>query len=572
MTKEENKKFAIYSRKSKFTGKGESVENQIEMCKQYIRLHNPNVSNEDIFEYEDEGYSGKTINRPKFRIMLDDARNNKFETIICYRFDRVSRSISDFSNLIQEFDKLKISFVSIKENFDTSSPIGRAMMYISSIFSQLERETIAERIRDNMRELAKSGRWLGGICPTGYKSKELVNKMTVDGKEKKAYKLEIIKEEAEMVKMIFSKFIETNSLTKTETYLRQNHIKTKNDRNFNRFSIRGILSNPVYMKADKEAWDYFNSYGMEIYSDQFAFDGKYGVMAFNKTIQTTGSSNQIRDMQDWIVAVGKHKALISGTDWVKVQKMLNMNKSKSYRKPKSNVALLSGLLFCAHCNDFMRPKQSQRLNANGEKIYNYLCETKEKTKMQDCRIKNPNGNELDRVVCDKIKELSEDSSDFLKGLEKGRTLLAVNSDEYDDKLNNLRKNHKDNEKKIKLLLESLTEADGTAASGHIINQINELHERNEMLKNQIEDFVSLTKDHAISDIEFDVMKEMLKNFSTTFDSMSVEEKRIALKTFIKRVVWDGENIHIFLFGDNDRGVSFAELLDEYGEPQCEGTK
>ena len=115
-----------------------------------------------------------------------------------YRLDRISRNISDFSALIEELGRLEIDFVSIRESFDTSSPMGRAMMYIASVFSQLERETIAERIRDNMHELAKTGRWLGGTTPTGYTS-EAIRTVTVDGKSKRACKLKLIPREADIV-------------------------------------------------------------------------------------------------------------------------------------------------------------------------------------------------------------------------------------------------------------------------------------------------------------------------------------------------------------------------------------
>lgn len=150
---------AIYSRKSRFTGKGESIENQIELCRAYI---NKNYLNPNIFIYEDEGFSAATTERPQFKKLLSDSKNKKFDVLVCYRIDRVSRNIADFSRIINDFVSRGIDFVSIKEQFDTSTPMGRAMMYIASVFAQLERETIAERIRDNMMELAKMGRWLGG--------------------------------------------------------------------------------------------------------------------------------------------------------------------------------------------------------------------------------------------------------------------------------------------------------------------------------------------------------------------------------------------------------------------------
>ena len=217
-------------------------------------------------------------------------------------------------------DIFKISSVS------DSTPSGRAMLSMCTVFAQMERETIAERIKDNMHELAKSGRWLGGTTPTGYKSTQIVGGVTVDGKERKAYKLDIVKVEAELVQDIFEKFLETNSLTKTETYLLQNHIKTKNGKDFTRFSIRSILANPVYMIADMQAWNYFESMGVEIYADKSDFDGKHGVIAYSKTIQKPGKANQIKDMNEWIIAVGKHEGLISGRDWVKAQASLKQNR------------------------------------------------------------------------------------------------------------------------------------------------------------------------------------------------------------------------------------------------------
>ena len=119
---------AIYSRKSKFTGKGESIGNQVELCKEYVRVHYGDTAVDKVAVYEDEGFSGGNLNRPDFKIMMDAAKKRKFKAIIVYRLDRISRNISDFASLIEELARLDISFVSIKEQFDTSTPMGRAMM------------------------------------------------------------------------------------------------------------------------------------------------------------------------------------------------------------------------------------------------------------------------------------------------------------------------------------------------------------------------------------------------------------------------------------------------------------
>ena len=124
----------IYSRKSKFTGKGESIENQIEMCRQYIRLQFGDDAAEQALVYEDEGFSGGTLERPQFKKMMGDAKEKNFRAIVVYRLDRISRNIGDFAKLIEQLNRMKIDFISIKEQFDTSSPMGRAMMYISSVF------------------------------------------------------------------------------------------------------------------------------------------------------------------------------------------------------------------------------------------------------------------------------------------------------------------------------------------------------------------------------------------------------------------------------------------------------
>lgn len=540
---------AIYSRKSKFTGKGESIGNQVELCKEYIQTHYPEVPQDHVLIYEDEGFSGGNLNRPDFKKMMDAARQKKFRVIIVYRLDRISRNISDFSSLIEELSRLEIAFVSIREQFDTGTPMGRAMMYIASVFSQLERETIAERIRDNMHELAKTGRWLGGTTPTGYSS-EAVQKITIDGKSKKACKLKLIPEEAEIIRLIYDLYMEHDSLTAVEAELIKRGLKTKNGKLFTRFSIKAILQNPVYMIADEDAYNYLVRENTDLNSDREAFDGIHGIMAYNRTNQEKGKATTYLPPTEWIVSVGLHQGVIPGKVWIAVQESLSRNKSKAYRKPRNNEALLTGLLYCT-CGSRMYPKISKRKTADGKPIYTYVCKLKERSQRSMCSSKNANGNTLDMAVIEQIKLLEDDKGSFIDQLEQSRKFYTGNRAAYEEQLASIHQEKEELEKKIEGLVDSLADLEESSVRNQVAQRIEQLNRKCEETDTRIHELEALTSQHALSDIEFDVMRQLLSVFKTSIDEMTVEQKRAAIRTLVRKVVWDGVNAHIILFGVQD---------------------
>lgn len=544
---------AIYSRKSKFTGKGESIGNQVELCKEYVRVHYGEAAAENTIIYEDEGFSGGNLNRPDFKKMMDAAKKHKFKAIIVYRLDRISRNISDFAGLIEELSRLDIAFVSIKEQFDTGTPMGRAMMYIASVFSQLERETIAERIRDNMHELAKTGRWLGGTTPTGYAS-EAVKSITVDGKSKKACKLKLIPEEAEIVKTIYDLYVETDSQTLTEAELIKRGLKTKNNKYFTRFSIKAILQNPVYVIADEDTYNYFVKVGSDLFSNKEDFDGVHGIMAYNRTSQEKGKTTEFLPPSEWIVSVGLHPGIIPGKVWVAVQESLERNKSKSYHKPRSNEALITGLLYCT-CGSRMYPKLSRRQTADGKPIYTYVCKMKERSQRTICNSKNANGNTMDMAIIEQIKMLAEDKGSFISQLEQSRKFYTGDRANYEERLAAMRQEKVEIEKKIEGLVDSLIDLGDSVAKNHVAKRIEQLNQECVEIDVRIRELEGLTSQHALSDIEFDVMRQLLTVFKNGVDEMTIEQKRAAIRTLIRKVVWDGVNAHVVLFGVQDDEIS-----------------
>ncbi len=547
-TKDTPKQYVIYSRKSKFTGKGESIENQIELCRQYIAMHFGEEAAENVLVYEDEGFSGGNLERPQFKKMMKDSQKIAFAAIVVYRLDRISRNIGDLAKLIENLGDRHIDFISIREQFDTSSPMGRAMMYIASVFSQLERETIAERIRDNMHELSKTGRWLGGTTPTGYASESL-SSVTVDGKVKKACKLKPIPEEIQLVKMIFEVFMETGSLSKTDQYLLEHRCVTKHGKQFTRFAIRGILTNPVYMIADETAYQYLKENNVDLLAERSEFDGEHGIMAYNRTLQRPGKANQIRPMEEWIVAVGKHPGIIAGSDWVRVQAMLDINKSKSYRRPRSNVALLSGLLRCGECGDYMRLKLTNRRTADGELIYTYMCSTKERSHGTVCGMKNCNGNTLDAKIIEEIRKLSANKETLTRLLAQTKKVISGSKEGYDAELALLREKHAETEDRIKRLVESLSVASDTSAK-YVMEQIDALHQESETQQLRLAELEALTEQSRMLHQEFAFHQEMIESFANAVDSATLEEKRRLLRTIVKKVVWDGKNAYVYLFAED----------------------
>lgn len=569
-------KAAIYSRKSKFTGKGESVENQIQLCKEH-GIKYLGLSEDDFTVYEDEGFSGGNTNRPQFQKLIKDAKVKKIDILICYRLDRISRNVSDFSQLIKDLNKYNVNFISIREQFDTTTPMGRAMMYIASVFSQLERETIAERIRDNMMLLAKTGRWLGGITPTGFKS-EAVTFIDPNGKERKMFKLTPIPEEINLVKIIFDKYVSFKSITKVEKYLIENNINTKNGLDFRRYSIRCILTNPVYAIADKVLYDYLTKNGYDVCSDSEEFNEINGLSAYNKTRQDKENySDRIRDNSEWIIAVGMHSGIVTSSVWIETQKLLLQNKLKAYRKVKSSQSLLSGILRCSQCGSYMRPKLMKRFNTDGEQVFYYMCEMKEKSRKSRCNIANINGNTLDASVMKELKNIAAKKSPVFDEIFNKKALIETSKDTLQSEIDAMQGKMTELDMSIQNLAAAVAKGPNDKILAIIFNNMEQLTKEKENIKKRLSELQNVEK---VADFNVMNLELVAQSLGTLNDSawgmMDVDAKRRMIKSVVDKITWDGKKIDIMLFGSKCIEMPEMELpalpetLDaEELFPQCE---
>ena len=539
---------AIYSRKSKWTGKGESVENQIIMCREYIAMFIEGGDRAEIVEYEDEGFSGKNTKRPQFQKMMRDMQEKHFDYLVCYKLDRLGRNLADLANLMEELNRKGTSFISIKEKFDTTTPIGKAMLYFSGVLAQMEREQIAERVKDNMIMLARSGRWLGGNTPLGYASMKLEKEVSAL-KKKSMYCLVQDPNEIDLAKFIFSCFLEKRSITKVLECLLTNGMKTRNGKEFVVSGIRDILVNPVYCIADKEAYQYFYDLGCQVCIDEEELDSESGLMGYAKTTSAI-YKNQSTPCESWIISKGRHRGIVSGETFVRVQKLLESNKSKGdrFKNSRNNSSLLSGLLYCT-CGHRMRPKNypESRVTEKGERTFSYRCPYKDRTHGEKCENRNVHGNTMDAAVCHEIIGLAKPDAGIIPMLEELKRQIADSDIQVMSEKQLMMQEYDKKKEEIRKLVASIKQLEADSVSVQYINEeIQKIDNECMSLQKRIK---SVKEDEHEKTEVLDYIKELsekLTDFSKIFEELPLIRKRDFLKEILEKVVWDGEIAHIYL--------------------------
>ena len=538
----------IYARKSVDTGKGESIENQIEQCKSYATIaYGKQADAIDFHIYCDKGYSGKNTSRPEFQQMIKDIEAQRPEYLMCYRLDRVSRSVGDFAKFNDYLKKYNVSFVSINEKFDTSTPIGEAMMNISAVFAQLERGTIAERVRDNMHHLAKTGRWLGGTSPLGYTAiKE--SDVIIEGKVSKASRLEIKPEEAEIVRIIYSKFLETKHISAVSKYLIKEGIKNREGKDYSTLGIKDILQNPVYAIADTDSISYFQKNNADVCINQIECNGTHGLMSYNKRDYSTPSASR-NPIDKWIIAVGKHKGLISGKDWVTVQDIIKANSKAAsvynHTNEHNDYSLLSGKIICGKCQSKMFAKR--RTNSKYG-LYDYICSSKLRGNSEHCDCTNLIGQETDDSICKMLMDYKNDNSAIIHALNKVKS--NATADNLDTKIKELEKELTAIDKQRNNFMKVIGSGNANDIMiEQINNQLVELQAKEAEINEQIASIRNLQTNQEDITVQINAFLAKLATFENCYENMTIYEKRELINILIEKVVWDGETLRVFRYDE-----------------------
>ncbi|NOX41258.1 MAG: recombinase family protein, partial [Alphaproteobacteria bacterium] len=227
---------AVYTRKSSEEGLEQefnSLHAQREACEAYIASQRSAGWALIREHYDDGGVSGGTLERPGLKLLLADIEDGLINVVVVYKIDRLSRSLMDFSKLVEVFDRNSVTFVSVTQSFNTTTSMGRLTLNILLSFAQFEREVTGERIRDKIAASRKKGMWMGGTVPLGYDVKDR--------------RLVINKAEAKTVRLVFERFAEIGSATVLARELRANGTTTKQGKPITKNYIYRLLNNRVYI-------------------------------------------------------------------------------------------------------------------------------------------------------------------------------------------------------------------------------------------------------------------------------------------------------------------------------------
>jgi site-specific DNA recombinase len=306
---------AVYTRKSSEEGlelSFNSLDAQREACAAYVdsQRHEGWLALDD--RYDDGGYSGGTLERPALQRLIRDVEAGRVDTVVCYKIDRLSRSLTDFAKLVDVFERNSVTFVSVTQSFCTTTSMGRLTLNILLSFAQFERELAGERIRDKFAASRAKGMWMGGSPPLGYDVRDR--------------KLVVNPAEAELVRLIFRRFLDLGSALLLIRELNAQGYRTKSwttqagtfreGRPFDKGTLYKVLRNRTYLG---EAVHKGKSYP------------------------------------------GEHEPIIDRVTWDRVHEVLTSNAKRRGNEARARTpAPLRGLMRCTHCSSAMTPTHTRR--------------------------------------------------------------------------------------------------------------------------------------------------------------------------------------------------------------------
>ena len=507
-------KIGCYGRKSVYSDNSDSTDVQYALAVEYCKSH---YSDYEVYRYEDEGYTGANTDRPDYNRLIADVKNDMLDVVICYKIDRISRNVLDFSGFFSLLSEHNVEFVSIKEQIDTSTPLGRAMMYICSVFAQMERETIAERVTDNMVQLSKSGKWAGGKAPIGFKRERVeiggkMHTMLVENPE-----------EIPFLNLIVDTFIDGGySLGGLETHFRKQGVKTLKGNYLSASQLYNILKNPHYAPADASTLEYFKSLGCEIGCEESKFTGEYGIMAYRRTSGGGKEKHVSRTPENWIISVGLHQPLMSSEKWLSVQARFGHNVIDKTRKHK--IGILKGVLRCS-CGYAMRVRH--KVDKTYHKTYdNYFCQNRNRRGKEFCDRSFVPVADLDNAAIELLKNIALDKSIIDAYVYEDKTIHACMRSRSE-----VQRDIDSFESKIENLASALGSNSSSTAAKYIVSEMEKIDKQITSLKYELMEIEQNDRKRAKTRKSTDDKYKMVCHIVENLETADYDELNGLIKPF-----------------------------------------
>ncbi len=476
---------AIYARQSTNKTNSVSVDSQIELCLRECEG--------EYTPFIDREISNKKSDRPAYKQLLKAVERGEINRVVVYCLDTIVRSLTEFGHLWETLSANNTEFTSVTEKFNTATPSGREINSVIMNFAKIERDTIAQRIRDNYRERAKRGIYPGGPAPYGFD----IGHTIIDGK---SVSILVPNSKISVVKEIFELYAGGGiSLGKLALHLHDEGISGINRTGWDNVSISRILHNPVYVKADAKVYSYFKEKGVVIYNDIEQFAGKKGCWLLGKRAQAQGSTSGAGEL----LVAACHDGVVDADIYLICQQRLDANKRL---KNTGNGAYtwLSGLVKCGYCGYSM-----QAVSANAGRYVYLICTGKTNFKVCDAKFRSPHVDAIEPIVADKISEKLKE----LKG-------ITIKEKHDGIELEDMKKELSVIEGKISRLVDGLADSNDVAAS-YINRRITELDANKSALVENIKKLLERRRSIEFPDCEF--------------SSLSFEQKKALAKALIQKV-------------------------------------
>lgn len=474
---------ACYTRVStaEQVNEGFSLDEQAEKLQKYC-----SAMGWDVFNvYVDGGFSGANIKRPALEKLIKDVKAHKVEKVVVWKLDRLSRSQKDTLYLIEDvFLKNDCDFVSMMENFDTSTPFGRAMIGILAVFAQLEREQIKERMQMGKDAKAKQGLYHGyNNVPIGYKY--------IDGL------LQVDENESQIVRKIFEMYAQGYSYSSIADFYNNAGLYPHYGNPWSRKVVRNLICSELYI-------------------------------------------GKIPHRGQWIDGI--HQPIISRELWEQCERIRNKRAGQASNSQGINgsaTAYLTGLIFCKHCGArYAKLTKIHTTKKNGLTHYSKYCcnsrakRTKELIKDPNCKNKIWKMDELDSVIFAEIEKLALDPEYFEKPKKQAQKTQSNLEKQCLEQISKI-------EKQISKLMDLYSL--GEMPVEMIQAKISDLHEQ----KTKLETLLVAESDEQDKSLPLPIAKEKIQSFGKVLEKGNFEDIRALLFLLIEKIELDNENVTIY---------------------------